>query len=251
MCYTTFVVLEIQRKSILSKTIVPFQFNTHEIRVVLIGGEPWFVAKDVCEVLEQPNISQVVLRLKSYEKGIHNVDTLGGNQEMAIISESGLYRLVLTSRKPQAEPFQDWVVQDVLPSIRKTGSYSVQSQPQTPKLTANKLALEISRDVREITDNLIDNPRLAQFLIDLAISEVMPASNSLTGSKLKGVAEIAESLGLPVDLKNRSSLGKFVKKTCGHLAQLEVRLVNGQQRFVACYPQDDQEVIEAIRAFFS
>lgn len=251
MCYTTFVVLEIQRKSILSKTIVPFQFNTHEIRVVLIGGEPWFVAKDVCEVLEQPNISQVVLRLKSYEKGIHNVDTLGGNQEMAIISESGLYRLVLTSRKPQAEPFQDWVVQDVLPSIRKTGSYSVQSQTQTPKLTVNKLALEISRDVREITDNLLDNPRLAQFLIDLAISEVMPASNSLTGSKLKGVAEIAESLGLPVDLKNRSSLGKFVKKSCGHLAQQEERLVNGQQRSVACYPKDSPEVIQAIRAFFS
>lgn len=254
MCYTTFVVLEIQRKSILSKTIVPFQFNTHEIRVVLIGGEPWFVAKDVCEVLEQPNISQVVLRLKSYEKGIHNVDTLGGNQEMAIISESGLYRLVLTSRKPQAEPFQDWVVQDVLPSIRKTGSYSVQSQPQTTqlRLPAHKLAEEITESIFQIQNKISDNnPRLAQFLIDLAISEVMPASNSLTGVKLKGVAEIAESLGLPVNFQNRSSLGKFVKKSCGHLAQQEERLVNGQQRSVACYPEDDLEVIDAIRAFFS
>ena len=235
----------------MSNTIVPFQFDGYQIRVVVNGGEPWFVAKDVCEVLEQPSISKVVSRLKEYEKGMHIMHTLGGNQEMAIISESGLYRLVLTSRKPQAEPFQNWVVQDVLPSIRKTGSYSGQSQPQTPKLTANKQALEISRDVREITDNLIDNPRLAQFLIDLAISEVMPAGNSLTGVKLKGVAEIAESLGLPVNFQNRSSLGKFVKKTCGHLAQQEERLVNGQQRSVACYPEDNQEVIDAIRAFFS
>ena len=65
-----------QRKSILSNTIVPFQFDGYQIRVVLNGGEPWFVAKDVCQVLEQPNISQVVLRLKAYEKGIHIMDTL-------------------------------------------------------------------------------------------------------------------------------------------------------------------------------
>jgi len=235
-------------------SLVEFQFDTHEIRVVLIGDEPWFVAKDICDVLEQPSISKVLSRLKDYEKGLHSVHTLGGNQEMAIISESGLYRLVLTSRKPQAEPFQDWVVQVVLTAIRKTGSYSVQSQPQTtqPQLPSRQLALETAKAVAEI-QNLIseNNPRLAQFLIDHAISDLMPASNSLTGVKLKGVAEIAESLGLPVNLKNRSSLGKFVKKSCEHLSQQEERLVNGQQRFVACYPEDDPEVIDAIKAFFS
>lgn len=180
--------------------------------------------------------------------------TLGGNQEMAIISESGLYRLVLTSRKPQAEPFQDWVVQVVLTDIRKTGSYSVQSPPQTtqPQLPSEEKAVKVAKAVAEI-QNLIseNNPRLAQFLIDHAISDLMPASNSLTGVKLKGVAEIAESLGLAVDLKNRSLLGKFVKKSCGHIAQQEERLVNGQQRSVACYPEDDPEVIDAIKAFFS
>lgn len=235
-------------------SLVAFQFDTKEIRVVLIGGEPWFVAKDICDVLEQPSISKVLSRLKDYEKGLHSVLTLGGNQEMAIISESGLYRLVLTSRKPQAEPFQDWVVQVVLTAIRKTGSYSVQSPPQTtqPQLPSEEKAVKVAKAVAEI-QNLIseNNPRLAQFLIDHAISDLMPASNSLTGVKLKGVAEIAESLGLPVNLKNRSSLGKFVKKTCEHLAQQEERLVNGQQRNVACYPEDDPEVIDAIKAFFS
>lgn len=233
----------------MSNSIVPFQFDTHEIRVIVIDGEPWFVGKDVCDVLELANNRMALERLKDYEKDVTTVYTRGGNQEMAIISESGLYRLVLTSRKPQAEPFQDWVVQDVLTAIRKTGSYSVHSQP---KLPADLLAVRISDSIVQIQNNLSDNnPRLAQFLIDLAISEVMPASNSLTGVKLKGVAEIAKSLGLPIDFKNRSSLGKFVKKTCGHLAQQEERLVNGQQRNVACYPEDDPEVIEAIKAFFS
>ena len=237
----------------MSNSIVPFQFDTNEIRVIVIDGEPWFVGKDICHVLEQPNISQVLLRLKDYEKGLHIVDTRGGNQEMAIISESGLYRLVLTSRKPQAERFQDWVI-EVLKQIRKTGSYSVHSQPQTTqlRLPAHKLAEEISESIVKIQNNLSDNnPRLAQFLIDHAISDLMPAGNSLTGVKLKGVAEIAESLGLPVNLKNRSSLGKFVKKSCEHLSQQEERLVNGQQRNVACYPEDNPEVIDAIRAFFS
>ena len=231
-----------------------FQFDTHEIRVVLIDGEPWFVAKDICDVLEIVNNRDALSRLKDYEKGVALTDTRGGKQDMAIISESGLYRLVLTSRKPQAEPFQDWVVQVVLRSIRKTGSYSVHSQPQTtqPQLPADLLAVRISDSIVQIQNNLSDNnPRLAQFLIDLAISEVMPASNSLTGSKLKGVAEIAESLGLPVNQNNRSPLGKFVKKSCKHLFQEEERLVNGQQRFVACYPEDNPEVIDAIRAFFN
>ncbi|MFY7939000.1 MAG: Bro-N domain-containing protein [Flavobacterium sp.] len=238
----------------MSNSIVPFQFDTNEIRVIVIDGEPWFVAKDICNVLEISDVSNACKRLKDYEKATHTVSTRGGNQDMAIISESGLYRLVLTSRKPQAEPFQDWVVQVVLKQIRKTGSYSVHSQTQTtqPQLPSRQLALETAKAVAEIQNLISDNnPRLAQFLIDHAISDLMPASNSLTGSKLKGVVEIAESLGLPVNGNNRTSLGKFVKKSCNHLSQQEERLVNGQQRFVACYPEDNPEVIDAVKAFFN
>lgn len=226
-----------------------FHFESQEIR--FIDGKP--VANDVAAVLGYKSPADAVYRLvKEKNKSVCKTQTVDGKlRDVTVLEEAGIYQLIFSSKLESAERFQDWVFEEVLPSIRKTGSYSVQSQPQTPKLTANKQALEISRDVREITDNLIDNPRLAQFLIDLAISEVMPAGNSLTGVKLKGVAEIAESLGLPVNFQNRSSLGKFVKKTCGHLAQQEERLVNGQQRSVACYPKDDLEVIDAIRAFFS
>lgn len=122
-----------------------FQFNSTEVRIVLINYEPWFVAHDIKSILEIDSSS--LRRLKVYEKGVYNIHTLGGNQAMTIISESGLYRLILTSRKPQAEPFQDWIVQEVLPSIRKTGSYSTQPSPQLPQdyLSALK-ALVVSEE---------------------------------------------------------------------------------------------------------
>jgi prophage antirepressor-like protein len=105
--------------------LTTFQFNTQEVRVITIDGEPWFLGADVCRVLEIKNYSDAYSRLKDYEKTIGNTEGVD-NPDTVYISESGLYRLVLTSRKPQAGPFQDWVVQEVLPSIRKTGSYQIQ-----------------------------------------------------------------------------------------------------------------------------
>lgn len=101
-----------------------FKFEEKEIRVVVIDGEPWFVAKDVCEILELSDVSTACKRLKDYEKLIQTLLVSGQNRDVMVISESGLYRLILTSRKPQAEPFQDWVCQQVIPSIRKTGGYN-------------------------------------------------------------------------------------------------------------------------------
>lgn len=100
-----------------------FQFNTHAIRVVTIDGEPWFVAKDVCGVLGLTNPTIALRALDDGEKGVSQIKTLGGRQTVNIISESGLYKLVLRSDKPQAKPFQDWVTKEVLPAIRKDGAY--------------------------------------------------------------------------------------------------------------------------------
>jgi prophage antirepressor-like protein len=107
--------------------VTPFLFDGEVlVRVVMIDGEPWFVAADVCKVLEIGNVSMAVGRLDDDEKGVSNTDTLGGRQEMVIINESGLYALILTSRKPAAKRFRKWVTAEVLPSIRKTGSYDAQ-----------------------------------------------------------------------------------------------------------------------------
>ena len=114
----------------MANSITVFNFSSTDIRIVLKDNDPWFVAVDVCNVLGITNSRDALTRLKEYEKGVAIADTPGGKQELSIILESGLYRLVLTSRKPEAEPFQDWVCQEVIPTIRKTGSYQQKPKSQ-------------------------------------------------------------------------------------------------------------------------
>lgn len=109
-----------------------FNFQDFEVRTVAIDGEPWFVAKDVCDVLGLTNISESIKRLSEREFSSTEVtDASGRLQQMTIVRESGLYKLILKSRKAAAIAFQDWLTEEVLPSIRKTGSYSVQREPLT------------------------------------------------------------------------------------------------------------------------
>jgi hypothetical protein len=111
----------------------PFEFDGLTVRVILLSGVPWWVLADVCQVLEIGNPSMAASRLDDDEKGISTVDTLGGPQKTAIINESGLYSLILTSRKPEAKRFKKWITATVIPTIRQTGSYSFgQSLPPPP-----------------------------------------------------------------------------------------------------------------------
>lgn len=104
--------------------IVAFDFESHDVRVVLgQDGEPMFVAADLLSTL---NLDRKALeRLDEDEKGVSSIHTPGGQQEMNVVNESGLFNLVLGSRKPEAKRFKRWVTHEVLPSIRKTGSYAV------------------------------------------------------------------------------------------------------------------------------
>jgi anti-repressor protein len=104
-------------------SIIPFSFEGAAVRVIEIVGAPWFVASDVCQVLEHTNPSVALSRLDDDEKGVSSVYTPGGPQDMAIINESGLYSLILTSRKLTAKRLKKWVTAEVLPTIRKTGGY--------------------------------------------------------------------------------------------------------------------------------
>ncbi|MCI9874473.1 BRO-N domain-containing protein [Pseudomonas atacamensis] len=111
-----------------------FEFETQAVRVVSDdAAEAWFVASDIATVLEYRTASDMARHLDDDEKGTRNVRTLGGEQEMTIINEAGLYSAILKSRKPAAKRFKRWVTHDVLPSLRKTGSYSI-----SEKLTVNQ-----------------------------------------------------------------------------------------------------------------
>lgn len=99
-----------------------------EVRVVMVNGEPWWVANDVCAMLDIANNRDALARLDDDEKGVALIDTPGGPQEMGIVNEAGLYNLILGSRKPEAKAVKRWVTHEVLPAIRKHGLYAT---PQT------------------------------------------------------------------------------------------------------------------------
>lgn len=103
--------------------ILPFRFETREVRTLLIDDQPWFVASDVAAALKYREAKDMTRNLDDDEKGRQIVPTLGGAQELNIINESGLYSAILRSRKPEAKRFKKWVTAEVLPAIRKHGHY--------------------------------------------------------------------------------------------------------------------------------
>lgn len=118
-----------------STAVRPFLFeDEHLVRITDRSGDPWFFAKDVCECLGIKNYRDAVEKLDGDEKGVALTDTLGGAQEQIIVSEGGLYTLILRSRQATTpgtmqHRFRKWVTSEVLPSIRKTGAYATQPQP--------------------------------------------------------------------------------------------------------------------------
>ena len=101
-----------------------FKYEDNEVRTVEQGGEVWWVLADVCRVLGLTNSRMTKKQLDEDEKGVSQIYTPGGKQDVTIISESGLYKVILRSDKPEAKKFTRWVTHEVLPTIRRTGSYS-------------------------------------------------------------------------------------------------------------------------------
>lgn len=103
-----------------------FDYKGKQVRTIQKDGETWWVLKDVCGILGISKYRDTASRLDEDERGSVRVDTPGGEQEMTVVNESGLYNVILRSDKPEAKPFRKWVTAEVLPSIRKTGGYGRQ-----------------------------------------------------------------------------------------------------------------------------
>jgi prophage antirepressor-like protein len=145
-------------------------FNDQDIRIInQPNGEVWFVAKDVCNALGIVQTSKAVERLDEDEKGVHSMPTLGGNQNMTIISESGLYKIIFQSNKPNAKLFTNWVTKEVLPSIRKTGSY--ESAPAVQKRTIH-LSVDMVLACIEINDKT-DRLKMAAALLGIDVNPAL------------------------------------------------------------------------------
>lgn len=148
-----------------------FKYENNDVRTVEMNGEPWFVLKDVCVVLGLGTVSKVADRLDADEKGMNQIHTPGGMQDVTVINESGLYNVILRSDKPEAKPFRKWVTSEVLPSIRKNGGYIAGQEQLTPSelmakalLVANKTLAEREARISELTvQNAIMQPKAEYF----------------------------------------------------------------------------------------
>ena len=166
-------------------TLVPFNYGATEVRVVTIDGEPWFVLADLCKILDLPNRSMVARRLDDDMKGVTPIDTPGGRQSVTIVSEAGMYEVVIRSDKPEAAAFRRWITGTVLPEIRRTGSYS-----PAPALPVDRTEL-LARAVLEATAALEEK--------EAHIRELAPraavADELMDATGLLSLQELAKALG--------------------------------------------------------
>jgi len=193
-----------------------FNYESNEVRTVMIDGEPWFVLKDVCGVLGIMNHFNVSARLDDDEKGLHLVEALGGPQNMTIINESGLYSVILRSDKPEAKPFRKWVTGTVLPAIRKTGTYSTGSAlPNTKAALAeaklnNSRARKASVWLKLAQTNPI--PTFQQICAHYASAELTGGQAVLPLLEVKERTYSAEEVGMMLGGVSANKVGRIANK---------------------------------------
>lgn len=169
------------------------------IRTITINNEPWFVGKDVAEVLGYSNPRDALKKHVDLEdKGVANCDTLGGSQELTIINESGLYSLILSSKLPTAKQFKHWVTSEVLPDIRKHGAYMTPETLEAAILNPDYLiqiatALKEEREKRKLLET--ENAQQKQI-----IGELKPRADYtdriLSNKGLVTITQIAKDYGM-------------------------------------------------------
>lgn len=141
-------------------SIIPYTFpeTGAPVRIVTIGDEPWFVGADVTSVLGYVNGRDALAKLPERMKSSVAIsDGTPGNPNRAVVSESGVYRLIMRSNLPAAERFQDWLAEDVIPSIRRTGSYAVAPPaPALPDLTTPQGVLALAQQFTQTAEQLVE-----------------------------------------------------------------------------------------------
>ena len=162
-----------------------FNFERAVVRTIQRDGEPWFVAADVCAVLGLDNVTMALKRLDADEQALISIEGFSrGNDQVNVINESGLYSLTLTSRKPNAKRFKRWVTSEVLPTIRKTGSYSIQAPAIPQSLSA---ALRLAADQAELIE-------AQQVLLSIVAPKAAFVDQYVESTGLKGFRQVAKLL---------------------------------------------------------
>lgn len=169
--------------------VMPFIYEGSQVRTITIEGEPWFVAKDVCDIFGETNRNRAMQALDEDEKGYTQMTTPGGTQQLAVVNEAGLYAMLfamqpgkargvseeyIADREQKLRSFKRWVTHEVLPQIRKTGSYSIQPMTelqilrgaidqievtQRMALEAKEAATQANQQIQAVKDAIIQTDR--------------------------------------------------------------------------------------------
>ena len=173
-------------------SLLPLNFKGCAVRTVMIGNMPWFVAKDVCEVLELSDVNKAVSKLDEDEKLIRKLFVSGQNRDMIIVNESGLYTLIMRSNKPEARRFRKWVTSEVLPSIRATGQYTMPQLVESRLTAMEKMLVDNASRNEEIIKELAVMKDQFETMDVLQRDMLFEIQQEIDG--LKGVKEVVSDL---------------------------------------------------------
>ena len=215
----------------MKQQLVPFDFEGSQVRVVTDAqGEPWFVAADVLSTISLDR--KALERLDDDEKGVNSIHTPGGTQEMTTVNEPGLYALVLGSRKAEAKRFKRWVTHEVLPAIRKTGSYAVSAMAALPAPTQDR-----------VTSLLLIGEAVAKVpgvKVGIAMAATLTCIHENTGLAIETLRRALPAANEPICSLNATQLGKLVglsaKTTNLRLANLGLQVRNERDEWELTEP---------------
>ncbi len=205
----------------MNQQLAPFDFEGRQVRIITDAqGEPWFVAADVLSTISLDR--KALERLDDDEKGVNSIHTPGGIQEMTTVNEPGLYALVLGSRKAEAKRFKRWVTHEVLPAIRKTGSYAVPAMAALPAPTQDR-----------VTSLLLIGQAVAKVpgvKAGIAMAATLTCIHENTGLTIETLRRALPAANEPICSLNATQLGKLVglsaKTTNLRLANLGLQVRN-------------------------
>ena len=253
-----------------------FRFKGKEIQIKVVNNEPWFLAADIAKALAVKDTSRMIDNASIKEKHVRTILNITSDvhREMLFVDEAGMYKILMKSRKAVAERFQDWVSEQVLPSIRKTGSYSVNQNNALPadyeiQLMKAKTALIQAQQsfYKDIVDSAITfedkgNLKLAAIIRTKISNSVLietkdtEANTNLLTSVEDKLIDVPESaveasirLGYKVPHNYESAVGKVVKKKCGDLLigkSSRYSTANDIKLEINVYPPNNKRVQDAV-----
>lgn len=193
-----------------------FNFNENQIRTLLINNEPYFIGKDVANILGYSNTRKAINdHVDEEDKGVTKCDTLGGKQDLIVINESGLYSLILSSKLATAKKFKRWVTSEVLPAIRKTGQYQVPSNPMSAlrlmfeaQTQTNEAVAKHDLRITELEENKLLNPGEYNFL------------NHQVRKRVKTIKEVRK---LNLSPKQNSKIYSFINRDLNSFIGIKTR----------------------------